>query len=562
MDLALTIAYTLVASLVVALTFVPAMASVTLRKTKDIRHPWFDAVREWYGRVLEWCLRFKPLVLIIAVVLLIGSAALSLSKGLNFMDMDMETNQLSVTISAKEGEKLTFEELTQASDDVIQRISKIKGIKTVGAMAGGDSTMNLMGGGNGSVSMYILLDEDSKVKASDVEEKIVSRTKDLDCKVETNSSSMDYSSYFGSGLSVRIKGNDIDTLQKLAKEVADVMKQTKGTVDVDDGLEDMEPQLTISVDKEKAAEYGYTVAQVYQLVSAKMADSKSATTISTDIKDYKVYVQTQEQTDTKLDDIRQMTFTHTDKDGKEKEIPLTKICEMKDTTTLSTMKRDAQTRYITVSCGVDEDHNVTLLGNKIQKSMDKLNVPEGYHIEMTGEDETISDSMSQLVLMMILAVIFIYLIMVVQFQSLVSPFIIMFSIPLAFTGGFIALLLTGQEVNVLAMLGFIMLAGLIVNNGIVLIDYINQARKAGVSKHEAIISSGKTRVRPILMTVLTTVLAMLTTALGIGDGSDMMRPMAITLIGGLVYGTVLTLIVIPCIYDMFHREKNMVEEEL
>ena len=354
----------------------------------------------------------------------------------------------------------------------------------------------------------------------------------------------------------------IKVMQKLAKEVADVMKQTKGTVDVDDGLEDMEPQLTISVDKEKAAEYGYTVAQVYQLVSAKMADSKSATTISTDIKDYKVYVQTQEQTDTKLDDIRQMTFTHTDKDGKEKEIPLTKICEMKDTTTLSTMKRDAQTRYITVSCGVDEDHNVTLLGNKIQKSMDKLNVPEGYHIEMTGEDETISDSMSQLVLMMILAVIFIYLIMVVQFQSLVSPFIIMFSIPLAFTGGFIALLLTGQEVNVLAMLGFIMLAGLIVNNGIVLIDYINQARKAGVSKHEAIISSGKTRVRPILMTVLTTVLAMLTTALGIGDGSDMMRPMAITLIGGLVYGTVLTLIVIPCIYDMFHREKNMVEEEL
>lgn len=561
-DLALTIAYTLVASLVVALTFVPAMASVTLRKTKDIRHPWFDAVREWYGRVLEWCLRFKPLVLIIAVVLLIASAALSLSKGLNFMDMDMETNQLSVTISAKEGEKLTFEELTQASDDVIQRISKIKGIKTVGAMAGGDSTMSLMGGGNDSVSMYILLDEDSKVKASDVEEKIVSRTKDLDCKVETNSSSMDYSSYFGSGLSVRIKGNDIDTLQKLAKEVADVMKQTKGTVDVDDGLEDTKPQLTISVDKEKAAEYGYTVAQVYQLVSAKMADSKSATTISTDIKDYKVYVQTREQTDTKLDDIKQMTFTHTDKDGKEKEIPLTKICEMKDTTTLSTMKRDAQTRYITVSCGVDEDHNVTLLGNKIQKSMDKLHVPEGYHIEMTGEDETISDSMSQLVLMMILAVIFIYLIMVVQFQSLVSPFIIMFSIPLAFTGGFIALLLTGQEVNVLAMLGFIMLAGLIVNNGIVLIDYINQARKTGVSKHEAIISSGKTRVRPILMTVLTTVLAMLTTALGIGDGSDMMRPMAITLIGGLVYGTVLTLIVIPCIYDMFHREKNMVEEEL
>ena len=561
-DLALTIAYTLVASLVVALTFVPAMSSVTLRRTKEIRHPWFDAMKEWYGRALAWCLRFKPVVLIVAVVLLVASAALSVSKGLNFMDMDMETNQISVSVSAKEGEKLTFQELTEASDQVMKRISDIKGIDTIGAMAGGNSTSSLMGGGNDSVSMYILLDEDADVKVSDVTDAITEKTKDLDCEVSTNTSSMDYSSYFGSGLSVRIKGNDIETLQKLAGEVADVMKDTKGTTDIDDGMEDSEPQLTISVDKKKAAKYGLTVAQVYQLVSAKMADSKTATTITTDIKDYKVYVQTEEQADTKLSDIKDMTFSYTNKNGKEKEIPLTKICEMKETSTLSTISRDAQTRYITVSCGVDEDHNVTLVSNKLQKAIDKLDIPDGYKVEMTGEDETINESMKQLVLMLVLAVIFIYLIMVVQFQSLLSPFIIMFSIPLAFTGGFIALLLTGQEINVLAMLGFIMLSGLIVNNGIVLIDYINQARRAGASKKEAIIESGKTRVRPILMTVLTTVLAMLTTALGIGDGSDMMRPMAITLIGGLVYGTILTLIVIPCIYDLFNREKDMTEEEI
>ncbi len=561
-DLALTIAYTLVASLVVALTFVPAMSSVTLRRTKEIRHPWFDAMKEWYGRGLAWCLRFKPVVLIVAVVLLVASAALSVSKGLNFMDMDMETNQISVSVSAKEGEKLTFQELTEASDQVMKRISDIKGIDTIGAMAGGNSTSSLMGGGNDSVSMYILLDEDADVKVSDVTDAITEKTKDLDCEVSTNTSSMDYSSYFGSGLSVRIKGNDIETLQKLAGEVADVMKDTKGTTDIDDGMEDSEPQLTISVDKKKAAKYGLTVAQVYQLVSAKMADSKTATTITTDIKDYKVYVQTEEQADTKLSDIKDMTFSYTNKNGKEKEIPLTKICEMKETSTLSTISRDAQTRYITVSCGVDEDHNVTLVSNKLQKAIDKLDIPDGYKVEMTGEDETINESMKQLVLMLVLAVIFIYLIMVVQFQSLLSPFIIMFSIPLAFTGGFIALLLTGQEINVLAMLGFIMLSGLIVNNGIVLIDYINQARRAGASKKEAIIESGKTRVRPILMTVLTTVLAMLTTALGIGDGSDMMRPMAITLIGGLVYGTILTLIVIPCIYDLFNREKDMTEEEI
>lgn len=561
-DLALTIAYTLVASLVVALTFVPAMASVTLRKTREIRHPWFDAMRDAYGRFLAGCLRFKPIVFIVAVVLLAGSAALSLSKGMNFMDMDMETNQISVSIAAKEGENLTFDELKDASNEVIDKISDIRGIDTIGASIGGNSTMNLMGGENDKVTMYVLLDEDSDVSNDEVSAQILDRTKNMDCDVTCDSSSMDYSAYFGQGISVRIKGNDIDTLQKLAGEVASLMEDTKGTTDVDNGLDDATPQLTITVNKEKAAKYGYTVAQVYQLVAEKMADSSSVTTISTDIKDYEVYLQTEDQEDTTLDDIKNLTFTYTNKDGKEKEIPLTKIAEMKNTTTLSTISRDAQSRYLTVSCGVDEDHNVTLISNSLQKEIDKLDIPDGYSIEMTGEDETINESMSQLVLMLVLAVIFIYLIMVVQFQSLVSPFIIMFSIPLAFTGGFIALFISGQEVNVTSMLGFIMLAGLIVNNGIVLIDYINQARREGTSKKDAIIESGKTRLRPILMTALTTILAMSTSAIGIGEGSEMMRPMAITIIGGLVYGTLLTLVVIPCIYDAFNREKDMTEEEL
>lgn len=561
-DLALTIAYTLIASLVVALTFVPAMASVTLKKTKEIRHPWFDAMKDAYGRFLAGCLRFKPIVFIVAVVLLAGSAALSLSKGMNFMDMDMETNQISVSIAAKEGENLTFDELKDASNEVIDKISDIKGIDTIGASIGGNSTMSLMGGGSDTVTMYVLLDEDSDVSNDEVSAQILDRTKDMDCDVTCDSSSMDYSAYFGQGISVRIKGNDIDTLQKLAGEVASLMEDTKGTTDVDDGLDDATPQLTITVDKEKAAKYGYTVAQVYQLVAAKMADSSSVTTISTDIKDYEVYLQTEDQQDTTLDDIKDLKFTYTNKDGKEKKIPLTKIATMKDTTTLSTISRDAQSRYLTVSCGVDEDHNVTLISNSLQKEIDKLDIPDGYSIEMTGEDETINESMKQLVLMLVLAVIFIYLIMVVQFQSLVSPFIIMFSIPLAFTGGFIALFISGQEVNVTSMLGFIMLAGLIVNNGIVLIDYINQARREGTSKKDAIIESGKTRLRPILMTALTTILAMSTSAIGIGEGSEMMRPMAITIIGGLVYGTLLTLVVIPCIYDAFNREKDMTEEEL
>ena len=560
-DLALTVLFTLMASLLVALTFVPAIASGMLKKTKDIKHPWFEKFKDWYGRILAVCLRYKPVVFIVAIALLLGSGALCLSKGMTFMDMDMESDQISLTITAKEDEKLDFDELTAMSDQVIDKISDIKGIDTIGATAGGNSTMSLMNSGTDSVSMYVLLDENKKVSSDDVISEIEDRTKDLDCEVTADSSSMDYSAYFGSGISVKIKGNDIDKLQELASQVAEVLEGTEGVVDVDDGLKDTTNELKITVDKEKAAKYGYTVAQVYKLISDDISSSKSVTTISADIKDYEVYLQTQEQSDVTVDDIKNMTFTYTNQDGDESDISLSDICTIEQTQTLSTIHRDSQTRYITVSGSVDEDHNVTLVSDKVKSKLDKIDMPEGYSASMEGEDETINESMSQLGLMLLLAVVFIYLIMVAQFQSLLSPFIIMFSIPLAFTGGFIALFITGNELGIISMLGFIMLAGLIVNNGIVLIDYINQARRQGMKKHDAIIDAGKTRVRPILMTAMTTILAMVTSAIGIGGGSDMIKPMAITIIGGLVYGTILTLIVIPCIYDAFNREKNMVEED-
>lgn len=561
-DLALTVLFTLMASLLVALTFVPAIASGMLKKTKDIKHPWFEKFKDWYGRILAVCLRYKPVVFIVAIALLLGSGALCLSKGMTFMDMDMESDQISLTITAKEDEKLDFDELTAMSDQVIDKISDIKGIDTIGATAGGNSTMSLMNSGTDSVSMYVLLDENKKVSSDDVISEIEDRTKDLDCEVTVDSSSMDYSAYFGSGISVKIKGNDIDKLQELASQVAEVLEGTEGVVDVDDGLKDTTNELKITVDKEKAAKYGYTVAQVYKLISDDISSSKSVTTISADIKDYEVYLQTQEQSDVTVDDIKNMTFTYTNQDGDESDIALSDICTIEQTQTLSTIHRDSQTRYITVSGSVDEDHNVTLVSDKVKSKLDKIDMPEGYSASMEGEDETINESMSQLGLMLLLAVVFIYLIMVAQFQSLLSPFIIMFSIPLAFTGGFIALFITGNELGIISMLGFIMLAGLIVNNGIVLIDYINQARRQGMKKHDAIIDAGKTRERPILMTAMTTILAMVTSAIGIGGGSDMIKPMAITIIGGLVYGTILTLIVIPCIYDAFNREKNMVEEDL
>ena len=561
-DIALTIAFTLAASLLVALTFVPMMAAGLLKNAKEIRHNFFDKVKDFYGKILAVCLRFKPVVFIAVIVLLGTSVVAAFSRGYSFMDMNMETNQISATISAKEDETLTFDELTEMADEVVEKALTIDGIETIGAMAGG-SALSMMGSSStDSISMYMILDEESEVSSAEVTAQLDELTRDMDCEVTTDTSASDMTALMGSGLTINVKGNDLDKLQELAGKVAKVVENTKGTVDVDDGLDNTTPSFTISVDKEKAAKYGMTVAQVFQLVYGEMASSTSATTISTDVNDYQVYVQSEEQSDVTLDDIKNLTFTYTDREGNETEVALSDIAQFEEGYTLGTINRDAQTRYISVTAGVDDDHNVSLLSNEIQKELEKIDLPEGYSIEMAGEDEMIADAMNQLYLMLLLAVIFIYLVMVAQFQSLLSPFIIMFTIPLAFTGGLFALYFTGNEVSVVAMIGFVMLAGIIVNNGIVMVDFINQLRRGGMEKKDAIIESGKTRLRPILMTALTTILSMSTMAVGLGEGSEMMQPMAIVTVGGMLYGTLLTLIVVPCIYDAFNRNKSMVEEDL
>ena len=211
-----------------------------------------------------------------------------------------------------------------------------------------------------------------------------------------------------------------------------------------------------------------------------------------------------------------------------------------------------------------EGHTTTQVSNDTKKLFDEYKLPNGCSIEYSGSDKMTMEAMSQLMLMLLLGVVLIYLIMVAQFQSLKSPFIIMFTIPLAFTGGFLGLLLTGFDVSVVALIGFIMLCGIIVNNGIVLVDYINKLRLDGMERREAIVEAGITRMRPILITALTTVLGLSVMALGIGTGAEMMQPLAIVCIGGLLYATFMTLYIIPVIYDAFNRKelRNVDESDL
>jgi len=445
---------------------------------------------------------------------------------------------------------------------VAARIQGVSGVGTVGVQASGSSLL----GGSGevdasTVSIYVLYDESSKRTGDEIVADHEGMFDDLDCTVNLSStSSMNLSAMGGSGVSINLYGEDMEQLQETAKEMASLLETVPGIAEVSDGMEDADPAIRIVVDKEKAMKKGLTVAQVYMEIAGALTNETSSTTVTWDNYKYDIKVGNGENGKTP-DDIRNYVFTVTKQDGTEEEIALADIAEIKDTETLSTISRQGQKRYLTISAGIAEGYNVTNVTSEVQKTLADYDLSAGMEIEYAGENETIMEAFKQLGLMLVLGVLLVYLIMAAQFQSLKSPFIVMFTIPLAFTGGFLALLITGMELSVISLIGFVMLCGIIVNNGIVLVDYINQSRLEGMEKRAAVIDAGVTRIRPILMTSITTILGLIVMAMGVGTGSEMMQPIAIVCIGGLTYATLMTLFVVPVLYEMMNRKEMIKIEE-
>ena len=562
-DMGLTIAFSLLASLIVAITFVPMVASKTFNRVTEKENRLISILSEKYAATLPSVLKHKGIVFVVVLVLFVGSTLLAVSKGFSFIP-EMDSTQMTMTLTMPEDTE-TLSQTADMSDEVIDRILEIDDIETIGALVGG-SSMSMLGLGSDdsfdTVSFYIECKEDKEHTNNEIADMILEKTSDLDCEISVSASSMDMSALMTAGVSMQIQGKDLDTLEELAVSVGEKLSEVDGLEEIDNGVEDATPEYRIVVDKDKAAQYGLTVAQVFQKVQASLAEASAATTLTTANQDYSVYVKDEEQEAYTIDDIKNMTIEG--KEGEESvDVKIGKIAEVEDAYSLSTISRFNQTRFITVGAQIKDGYVTTAVSNDVKKVVDNMDLPDGYSIEYNGENETVMEAMGQVMLMMILAIAFMYLIMVAQFQSLKSPFIIMFTLPLAFTGGFAALILTGNDVSIIAMIGMVMLAGIIVNNGIVFVDSINQLREEGMDVEEAIVTTGKNRLRPIVMTALTTILGLLPMAIGAGMGADMAQPMALVVIGGLTYGTLLTLIVVPCIYAAFNkkRKNKQVEEE-
>lgn len=555
-DMGLTIAYSLGASLLVALTLVPALSGKILTGDAAGKKPnrLLSRMMENYEKLLRLVLRHKAPVLLGAVALLIVSGLLAVGMGTAFMP-EMDSPQVSVSIEMPED--ATTAQGREMCDTVIDRILSVDGVDTVGAMEG----KTMMGGGD--LSLYVLLQQKRSGSSQQIAKEIEAACTDLDCTVTANGSTMDMSMMTGgSGIRLAVTGDDMDTLRSAAAELARAVSAVEGVASVSDGQEENSTEVRITVDKAKAAEYNLTVAQVYQQVAAAVLSQTTAADITVNGSDLPVVVVPDDRDITTRETLEELKLTGT-KNQQDCEVRLSEIAAVTEAASSAAIHRENQSRTVTVTAQIADGYNIGLVSREVEKLLADYQMPEGCSYAFEGENEMIRSTMGDLALMIALAVALIYLIMVAQFQSLLSPFIVLFTIPLAFTGGLLGLWITGKELSVIAMLGFLMLAGVVVNNGIVFVDYVNQLRLEGRERTEALVQTGRDRIRPILMTALTTIFGLVTMALGLGSGGDMLQPLAIVTIGGLAYATLLTLFIVPAVYDIFLKkdpEKVVIEE--
>ena len=575
--MSLCIGYCLMASLIVALTVVPAAASTVLKKAEPKQLKWFDKIQDKYAKSLEWCFRHRALPLLAAVVLLAFCGWRVFSMGVELLPT-ITSNEAIVTLSTTKD--LSKEDSYAIAGKAVEAMLEVDHVEEVGIttdtrVAGMDigqlglptAITDLLNAANsyGTYQVNVMLDE--SLSSSEIEtarqalEDALSGIEDCTAKVEI-SGMQELTSQLASGLSVKIYGADAETLSQLSEKVVDIVNDTEGFANATNGLGSGDATINLHIDRDKVRSYGLTVAQVYQQIAAKLTTTTTAQTpVTVDGSTMSVQISNNLDPVTK-ENMMDITFETTvmSADG----TTSTGTCTLADMATWDTgsapdsITSEDQTQYVSVTADTLDGYNTTVQARVLEKKLNEFalsdEMPEGCSFSMGGESDSVNFMVNEMVQWLALALPFVYLVMVAQFQSLLSPFIVLFTIPLAFTGGLLGMLFTGQQLTMISLMGFIVLMGTVVNNGIVFVDYANQLRLGGMERRAALIATGKTRMRPILMTTLTTVLAMLQLVFSNDMASQLMSGMAIVIICGLSYATLMTLYIVPILYDILFRK--------
>lgn len=534
-ELALTVTFSLLASLFVAQTLIPMLSSKFLFVKKKTQAAEAKPVRKdrlrWYKKWLGWSLQHRKTVIFFVLFLLGISFVMLFRLGAEFIP-SMDQGMITVQIQMAKGTVLTeTEQVVRRVESVIAALPEVNMVYT---SAGGDQA---------SLTIQLVDQKERDRTADQVAEGIRSQIGGIPgAEIQVQASTMSFSG--GKPISIKLKGADFAQLEEISDDLVSLVKAVEGTREVESSLDEGRPELQVRVDRERASALGlnaYTIASYLRMAIA----GSTATTFKVNGEEYDVVVSLQKN-EKGVPGINQLMIPT----PLGSQVPLREVAELRVVEGPIVITREDQERVVTISAALT-GRDLNSAAMEINGRVQAYPLPPGYSITIGGEAEEMVKAFNDLLLALLLAVIFVYMIMAAQFESLLQPFIIMFTVPLGFIGVVWGLAITKSHISVPAMLGIIMLAGIVVNNGIVLVDYVNILRKKGHSAEEAIKIAGPIRFRPIMMTALTTILGLLPMALGIGEGAELQAPMAIGVIGGLTVATFLTLIVVPVFYLSF-----------
>lgn len=648
MNMALTITFSLGASLIIALTLVPTMSSKMLKEKKEVNETKIGKkTKEVYKKIMNFNLKYKGLVIILVFVIFIVVGIGIISKGFVMLP---ETDEGNLSVSISTNSKVEFVSKAKLADKITEELMKLEDIETVSANIGGSgSYSSLMSlGSSDQISMNINLKASRKTKTSDYEEIIKDLIKEIDydsiegidysdlIDIEVNTQNSAVQFIGEQGIRIKVAGPSLEALEQIATDISGILSQQEDLHKISDGISRGQDNVKITINKDNAMAYGLTVADVERSISYFYAGlgnliSTNKVKIEIDNYEYEIEIPSSMVGNISYDvfgDYNQFlsgillfnkdTLNLIDQYMSENPggiyIPNTiifpnqklkfivnpflkvadegivlgganpsleslaaaplfdgtdkSVAEVHYTTGFTSINTDGNSYYFTVSAAVAKNKNVTLVAREVNKVVEQyLNSDNfkqygsGYQVTFEGENEEILSAVKDLALAGLVAILLVYMIMAIQFQSLLYPFIILITIPLAFTGGMVGLLIANMNLSIVSIMGLIILVGVVVNNGIVLVDYINHLIAEGKKVKDALIEAGLTRLRPILMTALTTIFGLVTMALGMGEGAELLQPMAVSTIGGLIYATFLTLTIVPTVYALFNHKRMKLEEE-
>jgi hydrophobic/amphiphilic exporter-1 (mainly G- bacteria), HAE1 family len=571
-DFALTIVMALVSSLLVALTLIPMMASklvaVKNMESEEAQEKKHGIIVTIYKRILSWSLRHRLITIALSLVMFVVSILMVFQVGAEFFPATDE-GQISVSVNLPAGAEL--EKTDELLENIKDSINQIPEIKSVFTSSGSGGIMSI-GSSSNSGSMTIMLQDlkDRSRSTKQISDEIRTIVKDIPgAEISVSEASSMSMGSGGTAISISIEGDDLDKLKNIGDDFVEIIENVDGTREVESSYADGIPEVQIITDRSLASQYGLTTAQIGSAIKGTLSGS-DVTKFKIDGDELDVNLKGDNIYGESISILNMLPITLPSGGS----VPLSEVANIKVENGPISIMRQNQTRILTVSASVS-GRDVQSVSTDITNLLKEYEMPNGYSYTFGGETEQIRETFGDLFLAMAMAVLLVYMIIAAQFESLIQPLSVMFSVPLALSGGFIALFIIGLPLNVVGIIGFIILIGIVVNNAIVLIDYINKRRLSGEDRTVAILKAGPIRIRPIMMTALTTILGLVPMAIGYGEGGELTQSMGVVVIGGLALSTVLTLVIVPVMYTIFdditiffkrkfkrHKDENVIVKEI